>query len=258
MSPTPSSVDFGEAAVDVGPGFATLTLRRPEVANAINVALMGALKRALDFVEDHADSLPPVLVVRGAGGAFSAGIDLQDFPRGQAPDIHGFNRWERLVRRVERLPLATVALVQGACIGGGCQLALACDLRLVEEGAQLALPEVGQGFLPGMATWRLAKLVGGLTARRLVLRGDTLGAADALNVGLADAVAPRGTADVALQELVTSLGPVQQPAWHLARRLIDESFQFSYDDAIGHFLAAQHRAIGSDAFQARLAASADD
>ena len=239
---------FGAARLTVQGGWATLWLSRPDVGNAINIELVSSVQRALDAVEDRAAELPPVLVLRGAGRDFSRGIDLKDFPTDKAPDIHGFNRWERVVRQLERLPLATVAAVEGACLGGGLQLALAADLRVVAEGARLAFTEVGQGFLPGMSTWRIAKLVGLARARSLVLTGRAIGAAEASAMGLADGLAPAGGLSEAVAAFVEGLGPVRQPAWSLARRLMIESYEFSYEDAIGHFLAAQHRAITSETF----------
>lgn len=242
--------------LEVGAAAVTLWLNRPQVENAINVKLVADLKAAVGYLDDHAEALPGVVVIRGAGGNLSRGIDLADFPRDKAPDIHGFNRWERVVVALERLPLATVAVLEGACLGGGLQLALACDLRVAAHDARAGLPEVGQGFVPGMATWRLARLIGLARARSLALSGRSLGADELKALGLAEAVAEPGGVDAAVAALVDAISPVRQPAWSLTRRLLSESFEVSYEDAIGHFLAAQHRAITSEAFLGLLAEQA--
>ena len=106
-------------------GVATITLHRPEADNAINVTMVRELEKVCYFLEDEADE--KVVVLRGAGDTFCAGVDLLDFPPDEKPDVRGFSRWERACRTLERLPMVTVAAVDGECAGGGLQLALACD-----------------------------------------------------------------------------------------------------------------------------------
>lgn len=249
----PDASTHPTVTLEIGADVATVWLDRPAAGNTINVQMLDDLKRVVDVLEDRAD-LPPVVVFRGRGGHFSRGIDLGDFPAQKAPDIHGFSRWEQVVSRVDRLYKATVAVVEGDCTGGGLQLALACDLRLVAAEARLSLPEVSHGFLPGMATWRLAKQIGLGRARRFALSGQVVSGDEALRLGLADERAAAGELDALLERTLAGLGPIQQPAWALTRRLLDESFEFGYEDAIGHLLAAQHRAITSEAFLGLLKA----
>jgi enoyl-CoA hydratase/carnithine racemase len=217
-------------------GVATLTLRRAR----IDVRQIKELERALDHVEDASSC--SVLVIRGA----SDGIDFVDFDPREPLDIHGFNKWEKLVTRVERLDRITVFAAEGPCIGGGFQLLLACDLRVATPAASFALPEVGQGFLPGMATWRLARYVGLGHAKRIVLTGQSVDAERGLGLGLLDAIEPDG--DAAVAEALRLLGPRNVVAATLARRLLVESFDQQNEDALGNFLAAQARAIAQPAF----------
>jgi enoyl-CoA hydratase/carnithine racemase len=215
---------------------ATVTLRR----SRINVKQLRELERVCDHLEDV--STVKVVVLRG----HSEGIDFADFDPREPMDIHGFNKWEKLVGRFERLNQATVAVVDGDSVGGGFQLVLACDLRVCSSNVTFSLPEVHLGFLPGMATWRLARYVGVGHAKRILLTGARIGAAEAQRLGLVDSV--NDDLDAALAGALTSLGPTHVVAITLARRLLLESTETVYEDALGNFLAAQHRAISQPAF----------
>lgn len=218
-----------------GPEIATLKLIRPR----INVKQIRELERVCDQLDDHSQA--KVLVIRG----HSLGIDFADFDPKEALDIHGFNKWEKLVSRFEKLPQITVFAVDGPCVGGGFQLVLACDLRVATPKASFSLPEVRLGFLPGMAVFRLAKYVGVGVAKRLVLTGEEIGAEEAYKHGLIDRV---GTTEEGIGWALDALGPKHAVAAALARRLLLESFHTEPEDAIGNFLAAQHRAISQTAF----------
>ncbi len=216
---------------------ATLTLRRPR----IDVRSIRELEKALDHLEDRSDA--EVVVFRGG----SEGIDFVDFDPKEPLDIHGFNKWEKLVTRIERLAKITAFVADAPCVGGGFQLVLACDVRWATPAASFSLPEVRQGFLPGMATWRIARYIGLGRAKRLVLSGESLDAAAALDLGLVDGVA--ADADAAQAAALQLLGPRHVVAATLARRLLIESFDTQNEDALGNFLAAQSRAIAQPAFQ---------
>ncbi|MCK6502922.1 enoyl-CoA hydratase/isomerase family protein [Myxococcota bacterium] len=223
---------------------ATVTLTHPR----IDMRLVRELTEVCDHLED--ESPTRVVVLRGAGGVFCQGIDFADFRPDEPVDIHGFNKWEKLCARVERLQKVTIAVLEGPVVGGGVQLALVTDARIMAPGATLQLNEVHLGFLPGMATFRLAKYVGLGHARRLVLRCPVVGSDEALRLGLVDEVA--ADLETAVARTVESFGPAHVVAVTLARRLLDESYQFGFEDALGHFLAAQHRAISQAEFLATL------
>ncbi|RME21018.1 MAG: enoyl-CoA hydratase/isomerase family protein, partial [Deltaproteobacteria bacterium] len=209
-----------------------------------DMRLVRELTAVCDHLEDH--SRTKVVVLRGTGGTFCAGIDFAEFRRDAPIDIHGFSRWEKVCVRMERLDKVTITVLEGAVVGGGVQLALVTDARIMTPGATLQLPEVHQGFLPGMATWRLAKFVGLGHARRIIMRCPVIDADEALRLGLVDEV--DADLDGCLSRVIDSFGPTHVVAVTLARRLLNESFEFSYEDAVGHFLAAQHRAVSQTAF----------
>jgi enoyl-CoA hydratase/carnithine racemase len=227
-----------------GKQVAFVTLRRPEHGNRINVRMIRDLESVCDHLEDA--SKADVVVLRGEGGCFCEGIDFADFAPDKPIDIHGFNKWEKIAARLERLPKATIALVDGPAIGGGAQLALIADLRLATPRAAFQLPEVHMGFLPGMATFRLAKYVGLGAAKYLMLCAPRVGAEQAWQLGLVNRVVD--DPDTGLAQAIASFGPVHNVAVELCRRLLHESFATDFEDALGHFLAAQHRAVTQTAF----------
>jgi len=210
----------------------------------IDMRLVRELTAVCDHLEDH--SATKVVVLRGRDGVFCTGIDFEEFRRDAPIDIHGFNKWEKVCVRMERLDKVTVSVLEGAVVGGGVQLALVTDARIMAPDATLQLPEVHQGFLPGMATWRLAKFVGLGHARRIIMRCPVIGADEAQRLGLVDEV--DADLDACVARVIDSFGPTHVVAVTLARRLLNESFEFSYEDTIGHFLAAQHRAVSQTAF----------
>ncbi len=229
----------------------TAYLDRPDGRNAINMRMVRDLSNLIDKVEDATDVA--VLVLRGNTEVFSTGIDLKDFPiekPGDKPrDIYGLQKWERMCRDMERMKKFTVAAVQGQCIGGGLQLVLLCDARIAEARAVFRLDEVEKGFLPGMATFRLAKYIGLGRAKSLILTGRSIRAAEALDWGILDQVCNQAEFEDTLQRTIQSLLPFHPVALEMARRLISESYAASYDDFLGHYLAAQYRCIHSEAFR---------
>jgi len=224
-------------------GIATITLNRGG-HNRISMRMVRDLTAVCNHLEDHSDA--KVVAFRGSGGTFSEGMDFEDFDPKVPLDIHGFNKWEKCCTRLERLPKATVALVDGPAVGGGFQIALACDLRIATSRASFQLPETHLGFLPGMATFRLAKYVGLGHAKRIMLTAEVVDSGTAATLGIVDRI--DNDLDAGLAWAVEALGPNHSVAVELTRRLLNESFHTAYENAIGHFLAAQHRAISQTAF----------
>lgn len=216
------------------------------VGSRIDVPLVRELEEAVYRIED--ESPASLVVLRGAEGRFSEGIDLGEFTLDRPPDIHGFHRWEKALDALEKLKKATVAVLEGPVRGGGVHLALACDVRIAAESARLCLDEVKLGFLPGMATWRLPKFVGLGRARELVMTARTLDAAEAQRLGLVDRVCADADVETTLKRTLADLLPVNGTTVALARRLLNEAYSAGYEDAVGNFLAAQARAITTEPF----------
>ena len=170
-------------------GIVTLTLDRPEARNAINLQVVDEMHAVLAVLSR--DPATRVLILTGAGTtAFASGADIRELRERRAPDaLRGIN--STLFRAVERFPLPTIAAVRGYALGGGCELALACDLRVASETARFGQPEVGLGIIPAAgATYRLPRLVGAGRARELILTGRIIDADEALAIGLVNRVTP--------------------------------------------------------------------
>ena len=234
----------------------TAVLDRPAAHNAINMRMVNDLSHLIDAIEDASDVA--VLVLRGSPDLFTTGIDLHEFAAHEKRNIYGLQKWEQMCRELERLNKFTVAAVQGECRGGGFQLVLSCDARIAERHAVFCFDEVKLGFLPGMATFRLAKYIGLGRAKSIILTGRKLRADEALGWGLLDRVCDQVAFEETLAETVNDLLPFHPVALEMARRLLDESFSTSYEHFLGHFLAAQYRAINSEAFDRLVARAAGE
>jgi enoyl-CoA hydratase len=165
-----------------------VTLHRPEARNAINAAMIAELHDVCATLEQS----PRLLLITGDGGTFAAGADIGELrERGRDQALQGIN--SRLFDRIARLPLPTVAAVDGYALGGGAELAYACDVRLASPTAVFGNPEPGLGILAAAgACWRLRELVGASVAKQVLLAGRRLDADDALRFGLIAEVVPAG------------------------------------------------------------------
>ena len=167
---------------------ATLTINRPEALNALNSQVLADLDAALDRVLiDHAR----VVVLTGAGEkSFVAGADISEMSDMTPRQGQAFSELGNAVfRKLERLPMPTIAAVNGFALGGGCELAMSCDIRLASENALFGQPEVGLGICPGFGgTQRLARIVGVGLAKEMVFGGRNIDAARASAIGLVNAV----------------------------------------------------------------------
>jgi len=183
-------------------GLATLVVDRPPV-NALSYRTKEEIGDCLE--EIAADGSLNCLILAGAGGrAFSVGSDIKEFPEimakglGRQRAVHEHTLYNRL----DFFPIPTIAAIEGHCLGGGLELALACDLRVAAEGSHLGLPEVKLGVFPGGGgTERLPRLVGESRARELIYTGEPIDAQEALRIGLANRVAPAGQALAMAQAL---------------------------------------------------------
>jgi enoyl-CoA hydratase len=184
-------VTFDNLLYERDDAIAIVTLNRPSVLNALSGALLQDLEQALAAVAG--DPALGALVVTGAGDkAFAAGADIQELAslEGHAARAHAA-AGQRVFSRLERLGKPSIAAINGFALGGGCELAMACTLRVAADTARLGQPEINLGLLPGFgATQRLPRLIGTSRALDLLLTGRTIGAADALDMGLINRVVP--------------------------------------------------------------------
>lgn len=209
-------------------GLCVLTLDRPASKNALGRALLSQFEALLDEVRagalaGGASSPRALILVSAVPGVFCAGADLREragMGRGEAALFVG--RLRAAFSALAALPLPTVAAIDGAALGGGLELALACDFRVVGEGAALGLPETALAIIPGAGgTQRLPRLIGAARAKELIFTGRRVGAAEAVALGLACRAAPRDGAvegALALARGVRGAGPV---ALRAAKEAVD-------------------------------------
>jgi enoyl-CoA hydratase len=190
---------------------AILTINRPEKMNALSDGVRDEVLTHLDRIESD-DSIG-VVVLTGAGEkAFIAGADIGEFA-GRSPfDQRHAMRSPRIFDVMASYPKPVIAMINGYCLGGGCELALSCDLRFASDKASFGQPEVNLGLIPGGGgTQRMPRVVGMGQAMRLILSGDRIRADEALRIGLADLVFPHDelrAQTVALAERIASKSPL--------------------------------------------------
>ncbi|MBI2178522.1 MAG: enoyl-CoA hydratase/isomerase family protein, partial [Candidatus Tectomicrobia bacterium] len=180
---------FDNLLVEISEGVALLTINRPEVRNALDPRTWEELARAVGELEG--DGAAGVIVITGAGDkAFAAGSDIRQIQERTLLDGLAAPP-SRALMRIEAAEKPLIAAVNGFALGGGCELALACDLRIASEQARFGQPEVNLGIIPGAGgTQRLVSLVGLGKAKELVLTGDVIDAREALRIGLVNQVVP--------------------------------------------------------------------
>lgn len=186
--------DYQTIIVEEKEGVGFLTLNRPKVRNAINQEMIDEIRHALRLIDGN--PAIRVLIITGAGAVFQAGADIAELKR-MTP--LGLLRWnEGIVRinaNIERLRQPVIAAINGAALGGGLEIALACTLRVAARSAKLGLPEVKLGIIPGTGgTQRLPRLIGKGRAAELLLTGDTISAEVAYRIGILNQVAEDGQA----------------------------------------------------------------
>lgn len=181
----------GRISLDLGAPIATLTIQRPEKLNALDRATLAEIGRAVRQIRDD-DAVRGVIVTGSGEKAFAAGADIAELATLEPLEAVEVSRQGQAVfRGIERSRKPFVAAVNGFALGGGCELALACHLRLASSNARFGLPEVRLGIIPGYGgTVRLARLVGRGRALQLILTGEMVGAEEAARIGLVNEVLP--------------------------------------------------------------------
>ena len=167
-----------------------ITINRPEVLNALNLQVLKELDTMLDEVEGNKDIY--VLVITGAGRAFVAGADIGEMAHYSAAEAKSFSRHgNSIMLRLTRFPRPVIAAVNGYALGGGCELAMSCDIRIGSDKAKFGMPEVGLGITPGFGgTQRMARLIGMGRAKELLYTARKVKAPEALAIGLVQGVYP--------------------------------------------------------------------
>jgi enoyl-CoA hydratase len=170
-------------------GILFVTINRPEVRNSLNKETWAEFKCLISDVRDKEKI--KVIIVTGAGDkTFAAGADIKQLNKRSSLDVLNYGGQE-VLSELENLPKPTIAAINGAALGGGCELAMACDIRIASEIAKIGLPETGLGIIPGFGgTQRMVKLVGIAKAKELIFTGEIISAVMAEKIGLVNKVVP--------------------------------------------------------------------
>lgn len=223
-------------------GVAWITLNRPEVLNALDTALAAALADRVEAA--GADPEVGIVVVRGAGRAFCSGIDRTALAAGAIGEAF-FRHWIRALNGLEDMAKITLAVLHGHALGGGLQLALACDLRLAADDTVLALGATRHGLVPDGAVLRLARMVGIGRAKELALLNDPVPPTEARAMGLITQVCPAAELERAVEDLIARARHAAPTAAAHTKRLLQASFHCDPRDLIEELVAAQRACLAS-------------
>ena len=206
---------------EVVAGVATITLNRPAVLNALDTDLAATLAEGAERAAG--DESVYFVIVRGNGRAFCSGMDRTALAGGTIGEPF-YRAWIRALNALEDMPKVSAAVLHGYSIGGGLQLALACDLRIATEDAVLGLGATRHGIIPDGAVLRLARVVGLGRAKELALLNDDVSPAEARAMGLVNWVCPAAGADAAVEGLIAKVRGAAPTATAHTKRLLHESF----------------------------------
>ena len=206
-------------------GIGILSINRPKALNALNTNLLTELNRAIDMA--CKDNEVDVLVITGEGKAFIAGADISEMKSMMAEDARDFSKLgNALFRKIELMEKPVIAAVNGFALGGGCELAMGCDIRIAGEKAKFGQPEVSLGITPGFGgTQRLSRLVGIAKAKELIFTGRIIDAEVAEKIGLVNEVVPQEELMDRAMEMAKKISSASKTAIKYSKAAINRGFE---------------------------------
>jgi len=224
-------MEFKNIILEYEDEIAILKVNRPEVLNALNTETILELEKAIDLIKEN-DKIR-VLIITGEGKAFIAGADISEMVNFTPFDAEKFaQNGHRLLSKIENLDKVVIAAINGYALGGGCEIALACDIRIMAEDAKIGQPEVKLGIIPGFGgNIRLPKVCGIGIAKELIFTGEMIDAQEALKIRLVNKVFPKenilNEAKNIAKKIIAN-GPL---AIKLAKQAINQALNMSIDQA---------------------------
>ena len=212
-------------------GVIVLTISSPSTLNALNSTILGELDAFVDALDP---AQTRVLVITGEGKAFVAGADISEMVHlSEAEGLAFGRRGAAVFKKIEDLPFPVIAAVNGFALGGGCELAMACDIRIASKKARFGQPEVGLGIIPGFSgTYRLPKLVGQGIAKELIYTGKMIDADEALRIGLVNSVVAPEELSGAVDAMIAAICGNAPIAVGYAKVCINENYDLDVDESI--------------------------
>ena len=219
-----------------------LTLNRPHLLNAMDYQGSLDMNRAAEMIRDDPDLR--LVLIRGAGRAFCTGVDLKQLAAGDLPHRY-FENWDRALRILEQAEKILICAMHGYALGGGLQLALACDIRIATEECKLGLPAIKDGIAPGLGTLRLPRYIGLGRAKQMVLSGDNVDGRRAYEIGLVDHVVRTEDFDAETRSLVDKYSRVCSEGSRQAKMLLNMAFDLAHGQLFEEYLRRQRIALAS-------------
>lgn len=229
-------MSFENIMYSKGKGIARITVNRPEKRNALNQAVRLELQQALRDIEE--DNSIRVAIVTGAGDkAFIGGADITELKEMTpiACEARASTLGQQLYTDIENLRVPVIAMINGFCLGGGCELAMCCDVRVASENAKLGQPEINIGIFPGGGgTQRLPRLVGWGKAKELLYTGRIIDAVEAERIGLVDKVVPADELDSTVTELAETIASKSPVIIRLLKKAITRGMYSNLPDGLAY------------------------
>ena len=244
---TASATSFEHLLVERDGAVLTVVINRPKVLNALNRATLSEIDRAIAGAAD--DPAVRAVIVTGAGEkAFAAGADINELAAATPVEMVDRARFGQAVfSRIERLGKPVIAAINGFALGGGCELALACAIRVAADTARLGQPEINLGLVPGYGgSQRLPRLIGRGPALEMLLTGEPIGAAEALRCGLVSQVVPRAELMAAARKIADALASKPPIAVRLVLEAVAAGLDMPLDAALQHEAALFGVAASTD------------
>ena len=235
---------------------ATVTIDRPKALNALNTETLHELNACFREIRERKD-IRVVILTGGGEKSFVAGADIAEMYRSDAAAGRALAKLgDETFRILEEMPQATIAAVNGYALGGGCELAMACDIRIASEKAKFGQPETGLGVIPGFGgTQRLARLIGRGRAKELIFTCATIDAQEAYRIGLVNHVVPADELMATCRKMAETIRSKSGYAVSLAQDLIDRGMEMDLEGALameaislGLSFASHDKAEGMSAF----------
>ena len=237
-------------------GLGIVTINRPKALNALNSATLKELSMAFDEMAQATD-VQAVILTGGGDRAFVAGADISEMVNYTPPEAEAFAALgQGVMFKIERLPKPVIAAMHGFTFGGGCEIAMACDIRIATDKLKIGQPEVKLGVLPGFGgTQRLARIVGPGKAKEIIFSGDVYDATEALRTGLVDRVVPFEKLMEETKKLAKTIASRGEIAVRLSKDAINAGMDVDIESgcmrerkAFGMCFASQDRIEGMKAF----------
>lgn len=248
-------MNYKNILVEIVEKIGIIKINRPQALNALNIETIHELNDVVHQWNREDDI--KVIIITGEGKAFVAGADIaemKDMTKQQAIDFSEMG--QRVLSLIESQEKPVIAAVNGFALGGGCELAMACDIRIASDKARLGQPEVNLGVIPGFAgTQRLARMVGTAKAKELIFTGDMVDAQTALSIGLVNQVVPLENLMNTAMEMAKKIASKGPTAIKLAKRVISRGIETDFAtgssfevDAFGECFASGEAKEGMSAF----------